>query len=157
MNQPRIYIGVDVQKARSCPYAILGETGNWITSSWLPRGEPNEIGRALRGVVEFYAGGDESSVAVGIDAPRAPLPSPRTLYWNRSKSAWRACLSSDRGYGRHCEVIIAAHRFANPQWTPPAESARRWMKIGFALFDGLAGFPNLYEVFPSASYTQLSG
>jgi hypothetical protein len=157
MRLPSIFIGVDVQAIRPCAYAVLDESGNWLASGWLPRAGVSEIATALRATARACAQGNGSRVAIGIDAPRMPLPKPRVAYWNRANSTWRSCLPSDRGRGRHCEVILAAHRVASPQWTPLAESAPDWMALGFALFDALAEFPNVFEVFPSASYAQLSG
>jgi len=52
-------------------------------------------------------------------------------------------------------VVIKAHGIANPQWTPLAGSAPEWMKVGFRLFELLAARVDVYEVFPSASYTLL--
>lgn len=54
--------------------------------------------------------------------------------------------SIDRLTGR----MRAAHRLANPQWTPLAERAPGWMRLGFELFDALAQYEPL-EVFPTAS------
>jgi hypothetical protein len=142
---------------RPCAWAALGEDGSWLDSGWLPHGAPPEIARALRRTVDAHAGGDASRVAVGIDAPRMPLPAPRAAYWSRSKSSWRRRSASDRGYGRHCEVVVAAYRLGNPQWTPLAGEAPAWMQLGFALFEALAGVAQVHEVFPSASYAQLAG
>ena len=92
---------------------------------------------------------------VGIDAPRTPLPAPRAWYWERA-GRWRPRAPTDRGHGRHCEVVISALRLANPQWTPLSETAPGWMNLGFALYRAALSSRRLYEVFPSASYTQLS-
>jgi hypothetical protein len=156
MTPPQIFVGVDVQAVRACAYAVLDERGDWLGSGWVPGTGVAEIAAALRGTVEEQARGDASRVAVGMDAPRMPLAMPRAWYWDRSKSSWRERLPSDRGHGRHCEVVVAAHRIARPQWTPPGASAPGWMQLGFALFRELAAFPHVYEVFPSASYTLLS-
>ena len=90
---------------------------------------------------------------MGVDAPRRPLTSPRQWYWSASKG-WRRRRPSDVGNGRHCEVVVAAHRIARPQWTPLSEAAPRWMQIGFELFAALHAAA-VYEVFPSASYAML--
>jgi hypothetical protein len=82
------------------------------------------------------------------------ITSPRQWYWNGIHRRWRLRTTLERGFGRHCEVVIAAHRLANPQWTPFREDAQPWMTLGFALFAGLAE-TTTYEVFPSASYTLL--
>jgi predicted nuclease with RNAse H fold len=64
---------------------------------------------------------------------------------------------SQKGFGRHCEVIISAYGIANPQWTPPNEQTPEWMKLGFGLFAALEDLATVYEVFPSASYALLQG
>jgi hypothetical protein len=89
-----------------------------------------------------------------IDAPRMALPAPRTWYW--SKGGWRHQSGHEKGNGRHCEVVIAAHRLANPQWTPLVASAPSWMQHGFAIFAALQGRAQCLEVFPSASYQMLN-
>ncbi len=61
------------------------------------------------------------------------------------------------GNGRHCEIVISAHRLANPQWTPFEAAAPEWMKLGFQLFSALKGLVTVYEVFPTASYALLQG
>lgn len=90
----------------------------------------------------------------GIDAPRMPLPEPRQWYWRSGRWVQRA--PADKGQGRHCEVVISAHRIANPQWTRQAQDTPQWMHHGFALFETL-GQGNCHEVFPTASYKLLSG
>ena len=65
--------------------------------------------------------------------------------------------TTQRGYGRHCEVVISAHRIANPQWTPLEAEAPEWMQLGFKLYSALEGLATVHEVFPSASYTLLQG
>jgi hypothetical protein len=59
--------------------------------------------------------------------------------------------------GLHCEVVISAHRIANPQWTPLKDEAPEWMQLGFSLYEALDGLATIYEVFPTASYTLLQG
>ena len=65
---------------------------------------------------------------------------------------------ADRGNGRHCEVVLAASQIANPQWTPLRNDCPSWMEIGFQLFTALsrANEVEVYEVFPSAAYAQLT-
>ena len=150
------FIGVDVQVARQCPYAVLDRDGNSVTSGWLPDGRDLAV-RALRGVIDRQSDGGASGIAVGIDSPRMALAAPRQWYWDGKKAKWRGRRSSDRGHGRHCEIVIAAHRLANPQWTPESDAAPAWMQLGFALFAGLADLGHVHEVFPSASYSQLAG
>jgi hypothetical protein len=139
------FLGVDVQCARGCPYVALDTDLNPYVSGWLKSPE------AIRDVV------DEirialGPVAVGIDSPRCALRAPRSHYWDGRK--WRLRRLSEVGYGRHCEVVIAALRLANPQWTPVESKCPEWMRHGFRLFAALSGWPEVYEVFPTASYRQ---
>jgi hypothetical protein len=64
---------------------------------------------------------------------------------------------SQKGHGRHCEIIISAHQIANPQWTPLEGEAPEWMVLGFKLYSSLEGVAKVYEVFPTASYALLQG
>ena len=154
---PTKFIGIDVQAARGCPYAVLGERGQALDSGWVGRADHGKVVQGLRDVVTRHSARDSSQVAIGIDAPRKPLSSPRRWYWEGRRSAWRVCCASDRGNGRHCEIVIAAHRLANPQWTPHDEPVPEWMQLGFELFAGLSRLVKVYEVFPSASYALLRG
>lgn len=141
--------GVDVQQSRGCPYVVM-EPGkqrhNCLATGWLEGDLSAELTRLL---VEHQV------EAVGIDAPRCPLPALRN--WSVSRGQWKP---SVRGLtGRHCEVVVAATRVANPQWTPLADDAPRWMQNGFALFtaaEQVVG-DRVYEVFPSAAYRLLAG
>jgi len=92
---------------------------------------------------------------VAVDAPRTPLPAPRKWYWQSNR--WRQCRPKDQGAGRHCEIVVATHRLANPQWTPSRPPFPRWMELGFAIFKGLDSEFAIYEVFPPASYRMLKG
>lgn len=131
-------------------YALLDADGRQLGGDWLPA---NSVA-ALSGLRRVLDGLRRSGVAIGIDAPRAPLPSPRPWTWNRTHG-WQPCPPSAKGRGRHCEIVIKASGLANPQWTPLEQDAPEWMRFGFDLFRGLSDFEHLYEVFPSASYTQL--
>ena len=153
-DPPTVFVGVDVQVRRRCPWYALSAAGEHVASDWLPAGEAAP--RALRLVVDDLGGGDPHAVAVGIDAPRMPLPSPRRWSWSGKHGRWSAASAAARGQGRHCEVVISALRLANPQWTPVHADAPPWMRLGFALFDALAGRPHVHEVFPSAAYAQLA-
>ena len=115
----------------------------------------DETVSVLKQVVAKYARGSADCIAVGIDAPRMPLPEKRKWYWERKTRTWRPRKSSEAGFGRHCEVIIKAHNIANPQWTPLASNTKPWMDLGFRLFEALGGYPHVHEVFPSASYNML--
>ena len=94
-------------------------------------------------------------VVVGIDAPRRSLPAART--WRFDRKRWVPLATAAKGHGRHCEMVVSALRLANPQWTPSLRTAPAWMKLGFRIFAEIdtAGF-RTHEVFPSASYTQLT-
>lgn len=141
------YLGVDVQCARGCPYVALDTDLKPYVSGWL------KLPEAISGVVEKIVKG-LGPVAVGIDAPRCALDSPRSYYWDGGK--WRPRRPSERGYGRHCEVVVAALRLANPQWTPFETACPEWMRQGFRLFSALSVHAQVYEVFPTASYRQLA-
>lgn len=87
------YLGIDVQCKRGCPYVVL-DTGlkpyafGWLHSS-------KSIADVVKDIEQRLG-----PVAVGIDAPRRALESPRNYYWERGK--WRYRRPSDRGFGRHC-------------------------------------------------------
>lgn len=140
------YLGIDVQRKRDCPYVVLGGDLKPYISGWLQ--SPESIADVIKDTTRRF-----ESVAVGIDAPRRALDSPRNHYWSRKK--WRPRRPSESGYGRHCEVVIAALRLANPQWTPLETACPEWMQLGFRLFSLLSGNEHVYEVFPTASYRQL--
>ena len=155
------FVGIDVQIRRGCTYAVLDSEGSLIDSGWSDKWSfirPSPIEQTipvLVKVIEKYAKSAPESVAVGIDAPRMPLPGKRKWYWERKSRSWRPRNSSEKGLGRHCEVIIKAHSIGNPQWTPLASNTKPWMDLGFRLFEALVDYPQIYEVFPSASYTIL--
>lgn len=148
---PAVFLGVDVQVRRLCAYVLLDEHASQIGAGWLPS-EPPAAAAELRRLASDL--GAPERVAVGIDAPRAPLDIPRVWSWGRS-AGWTPCGESAKGLGRHCEIVIKALGLANPQWTPLAADAPDWMRLGFRLFDALRDFPHVYEVFPSAAYSQL--
>jgi hypothetical protein len=143
----RAFIGIDVQAARGCPYVVLDRSLSPRLSGWLRAPED-----ALPVVVEASKWG---RVAVGIDGPRTPLPSRREHFW--TSKGWRRRMPKELGCGRHCEVVISAHRVANPQWTRVAASCPAWMRVGFKLFELLTPVADVHEVFPSAAYKQLAG
>ncbi len=145
----KLFVGIDIQIQRNCCYAVIDDTGSLIDSGWLSSAEADAVDlvkRILR----------SGPVYVGLDAPRMPLISKRKWYWNRNKRRWDK-RGSQRGYGRHCEVVISAHRIANPQWTTFEAEAPKWMQLGFKLYEVLESLAMVYEVFPSASYTLLQG
>lgn len=153
MNTPRIFVGIDVQLRRHCPYFAIDPSGAPIESGWLPTAD--QAPAALRALITRLADGDLAKIAVGIDAPRRPLPTPRRWSWKGSTGRWTR-EAGGKGAGRHCEVVIKALNLANPQWTPVAGvDVPDWMQLGFDLFHALADLPHLHEVFPSAAYRQL--
>lgn len=99
---------------------------------------------------------DKKALSIGIDAPRLPMPAPRPFYWDNKVQAWRSKRASDKGYGRHCEVVLKALNLGNIQWTPPVTDAPPWMLLGFALFRAFEGFPSVHEVFPTSAYKLLN-
>lgn len=142
----RVFIGIDVQLARDCACAIMDAGGHVIETGWM---DPDALSRAGADLGARHGG-----ATVGIDAPRMPLPAPRQHYW--TGDSWRHRRPSDKGFGRHCEVVISACGLARPQWTPTRESTPDWMEAGFELFRCLAGAGlETEEVFPSASYRML--
>ena len=144
----KAFIGVDVQETRGCCFAAMKGDGSLLESWWFsdPEKEVTQLVRRLKQVYHVF---------IGIDAPRMPLTAPRKWYWERDR--WRLRQPSERGYGRHCEIVIRAHNLANPQFTPLVGEAKPWMRTGFRLFVALQDIVPTYEVFPTASYALLRG
>lgn len=142
------FVGIDVQERRGCCFAAIERDGTVLDSGWF-RDPEGEVVQLLRRLKESYA------VSVGIDAPRKPLASPRKWYWDRNK--WRLRRPVEKGYGRHCEIVVKAHNIANPQFTPLESKAPQWMVTGFKVFLALREIVPVYEVFPTASYALLQG
>jgi predicted nuclease with RNAse H fold len=143
------FIGIDIQTKRDCSYAISDQNGDLKESGWFS--ENHSILNTLKKLSV------NAKLYVGIDAPRMALISPRQWYWVGSKKKWRPKTKKHKGHGRHCEIVVSAHKLANPQWTPFFDDAPAWMKKGFALFKELGTFFPTFEVFPTASYSLLSG
>jgi predicted nuclease with RNAse H fold len=145
----RVFVGIDIQEKRGCCFAALQNDGIVVASGWF-----HDPAKEVVGLVNSLR--DTYIVSVGIDAPRQPLPSPRRWYWNRRASTWTE-RTVQRGYGRHCEIVVSAHGLANPQWTPIEEEAPSWMVIGFRMFAALESIipSSVHEVFPTASYSLL--
>lgn len=143
------YLGIDIQTRRDCCYAVINDSGKLEKSGWFLDAIPD----AADLIKELQT---SSQVAVGIDAPRMPLNSERRWFWSGARRKWTA-RKGQKGYGRHCEIVISAHRLANPQWTPLERDAPPWMLLGFKLFSALEGFARVHEVFPTASYALLKG
>lgn len=147
------YLGVDVQLSRGCSYYVLDARLDYISSGWLVGEDPDEFCEKLLSLVDSLSARDPGRIAVGIDAPRVALSEPRQYYFRSGK--WINKTPQNKGYGRHCEVVIKALNIANPQWTPLEGEAPAWMELGFALFNSLRDYPYIYEVFPTASYRLL--
>lgn len=139
-------IGIDVQAARDCPFAVLDASSRVVDTGWIATAD---IGKSVQALSGRYA-----DAVIAIDAPRMALPTPRAWYWRNKR--WGQATGNEVGNGRHCEVVVSAHRLANPQWTPLANVAPEWMQHGFTIFDALDGRVQTLEVFPSASYRMLS-
>lgn len=129
-------IGIDVQAARGCPFAVLGASSRVMDSGWIAT---ENIGKSVQELSARYP-----DAVFAIDAPRMALPTPRAWYW-RNKW-WGHATGNEVGNGRHCEVVVSAHRLANPQWTPLANVAPEWMQHGFTIFDALEGRAQTLEV-----------
>jgi predicted nuclease with RNAse H fold len=143
------YIGIDIQVRRNCCYAVFNPNGTLIDSGWFSNPEQDAVS-----LVKKWSG--SGRVYAGLDAPRIPLDAPREWYWNRARKRWDK-RGTQKGYGRHCEVVISAHGIARPQWTPLKKNTPAWMRLGFKLYSVLEDLATVYEVFPSASYTLLEG
>jgi hypothetical protein len=153
LEEVGLYLGLDVQINRGCSYLVLDSQLCCIETGWLKGNTFKEICENLRGVLTRFADVGSGEVAVGIDAPRIPLHNPREFYW--AGEQWRKKNPKDKGYGRHCEVVLKSLNIANPQWTPLADKAPPWMRLGFDLFKSLEDSKPVFEVFPSASYSML--
>lgn len=139
------FIGIDVQSNRDCPYAVFNETLQMVDSGWIP--SKTFSGDMIADICSKYP-----NSYVGLDCPRMPLPELREWYWVKGRWEKR---TTQVGHGRHCEVVIKAHNIANPQWTPLADKAPDWMRIGFSLFKEFGARCQVFESFPSASYHML--
>ena len=146
----KVFVGIDIQVTRGCCFAALQNDGTIVKSGWFGDNPAVEVVSLVNSLRDKY------TVSVGIDGPRQPLPSPRRWYWNRRTSTWKE-RTVQRGYGRHCEIVISAHGLANPQWTPIVDEAPSWMNIGFRMFAALESIisASVHEVFPTASYSLL--
>ena len=149
MLKDEFYIGIDIQIRRNCCYAVMDESGILIESGWFSSDEVDAVDLLKRWSTS-------GQIYVGIDAPRLPLISKRQWYWSGAKRRWNR-RKGQKGNGRHCEIVISAHRLANPQWTPLEQDAPPWMLLGFRLYSALEGHAIAYEVFPTASYACLQG
>ena len=149
----RFFLGVDVQIKRKCSYFILNQNLEQVDSGWLQGFQSSEICSHLLKIINNREENGAAHLAIGIDAPRIPLSSPRKYFWKGSK--WIQKTSREKGLGRHCEVVIKALNIGNPQWTPLKDKIPAWMQLGFDLFEHLKNRKHVFEVFPSAAYKLL--
>jgi hypothetical protein len=153
-KQKSIFLGIDVQIRRPCTYYALDQDLNYVTSGSLAGSDRGEISQGLRSLVLSLSDQVAGGVTVGIDAPRMGLPAPRAWFWRRGE--WVPRSSKERGYGRHCEVVVRALGLGNPQWTRLEDDSPDWMRLGYRLFEALESLAATYEVFPSAAYRMLN-
>lgn len=145
-----LYLGIDVQLSRGSSCAVIDGAGSMLAATRFDSAE------AAAEWIDELVSDSSSAPLIGIDAPRQPLSEPRAWHWNGRGRSWRKRGAKEEGHGRHCEVVLSAHRLANPQWTPLAADAPPWMQLGFDLFAALAQYEPM-EVFPTASYRSLRG
>jgi hypothetical protein len=150
-----LYLGIDVQINRGCPYYIVNSKLEHVDSGWLMGHNHEQVCHQLAKLKIKLLRNSHHEIAVGIDAPRTALNAPREWYWRGGK--WQHKTNTEKGFGRHCEVIIKALGIANPQWTRLQDASPPWMELGYRLFQTLQDIEHLYEVFPSASYALLDG
>ncbi len=74
-----VVIGIDVQAARDCPFAVLEASSRVVDSGWIAA---EEIGKSVQ---EFSARYPDAVFAV--DSPRMALPTPRTWFWRNKRWA----------------------------------------------------------------------
>ena len=144
-----IFVGVDVSHSRGCAWAAINDASESIDAGWLQPGRNQEVCSSFLALTSVLSRTD--TITIGIDAPRQPIVSRRTQRW----SVNRGWVTSAPMVGRHCEIVIANLRLANPQWTTLEADAKPWMRLGFDLFSCLGNRCRVLEVFPSASYRQL--
>lgn len=155
MNLIQYFIGIDVQISKGCSFFVLNRNAEYVDSGWITFQSIKETAEQLRKIIRKFAKEQPETVAVGIDAPRNPLLGPREQYWDGKKGLWRKRKPSEKGWGRHCEVVLKSLGIANPQWTRILSDSPEWMKLGFQIFKVLKGQKHCYEVFSSASYKML--
>jgi hypothetical protein len=150
-----IYLGIDVQTNRGCPYYIVNSSLEYLDSGWLMGNTHDQICHQLAELKNVLLKDSHHEIAVGIDAPRMALNAPREWYWRGGK--WQYTPNMAKGFGRHCEVVIKALGIANPQWTRLQDASPSWMELGYRMYQTLQDVEHLYEVFPSAAYAMLNG
>jgi predicted nuclease with RNAse H fold len=148
-----VFVGIDVQKKRPCAVAAIDADGCPVEQNWFRT--PEDIVNFLKHDIVRNPINTQIA-AVGIDAPRQGLLSPREWYWDGKRRDWRGRGPKDKGSGRHCEAVLKAAGLANPQWTPLVSAAQAWMQLGFRLFRDMSSHWPVHEVFPTASYAQVA-
>lgn len=151
---PDLFIGIDVQIKRGCPYYIVDSQLAYVDSGWLMGDDPDEICDQLTALRHRLTARPGMDIAVGIDAPRRGLTAPRAFFWR--DGTWHQRTQGEKGFGRHCEVVIKALGLGNPQWTRHEDQSPPWMVLGYRLFQTLSDLYHLYEVFPSVSFRLLN-
>ncbi len=152
-NQPEValFAGIDVQINRGCAYYVLDHRKKWVAGGWIKE----DIPAGFKKLFLELSSGKTDRIAIGIDAPRMPLKKLRNRYFDRKEQRWEE--REKLSIGRECEVIINSYRIGNCQWTNTRDNSPEWMQLGYSIFEALAGFPFVHEVFPSASYRMLDG
>jgi hypothetical protein len=103
------FVGIDVQVSRGCACAILQADGSTTGTTWADEGK--DLLKEVTSLIEGDGATLGSSV-VAIDCPRQARTSLREHYWDGKKARWTGRSQSDKGHGRHCEVVIRAHKLA---------------------------------------------
>lgn len=145
----KYFAGIDVQISRGCCYYIIDQNKKYVVSGWIKESIPQTFNKLLLEV----SNNQPKTILIGIDAPRMPIRKLRTRYFDRKINSWIE--KTKQSNGRECEAIIKSYNIANPQWTKTPEDSPKWMRLGYDIFSALKEFPNVYEVFPSASYKML--
>lgn len=151
LSEVELFAGIDVQINRGCAYYVLDRDKKWVAGGWIKENIAIGFGKLFHQL----SSGNNNRIAIGIDAPRMPIKKLRNRYFDKKEQYWE--VREKLSIGRECEVVINAYRIGNCQWTNTLEKSPEWMQLGFSIFEALAGFPFVYEVFPSASYRMLDG
>lgn len=117
-----LFIGIDVQRSRQCPYAIFDANDRMLASGWLEGPTDDERCRSLLAVADEFRASHAGLLAFGIDSPRLLRPNQRNYYVDRRRTACRERRGKESGVGRLCEVVVKSCNIANPQWTPVVDS-----------------------------------
>jgi hypothetical protein len=113
IDKYQYFMGIDVQIRRRCPYLILNHKKICVSSGWLERDSKDGICGNLLQLINALENNGIGTIAIGIDAPRVPLSTTRKYFWDGKRNRWKG-KSGQRGYGRHCEVILKSLNIANP-------------------------------------------